>query len=393
MDEFEFSPEASSIEQPVTPPPALRPETDASLRPYEQPAAKKRPNAFWKVLSVVSICLALAMSGVALYFAAQQKGILVYDVPQSNSPTYSYRTDVKEGDALTNQEIIKKVSPSVVTVSVEVASAQGQGSGFGTGIIYTGNGYILTNAHVVEDALSISVKDYDGKTYEATLVGMDTDSDVAVIKIEAEGLTPAEFGKSSQLVPGDKVIAIGTPYVQNMEYTATEGMVSALRESVNFTDLGYMLDLIQHDAAINSGNSGGPLINIYGQVVGINTIKISGTYENLGFALQIDAVLPLAEELMNNGKIVRPGIGITGSTYSADDITGVYVHSVVEGSPAEAAGLRVGDVIIKANDTEIDSINRLKNLINACKVGDTVEITYLRDDVVKKVNMTLTELK
>lgn len=393
MDEFEFSPDASSIEQPQQPIPEQIP---AEGKVYPPPHAstireQKSGNGFWKVFSVVSLCLALTMSAVALWMAGQQKTV-VYDVPQSTTPSYNYRTDVKEGDALTSQEIIKKVTPSVVTVSVQIASEQGQGTGFGTGIIYTDNGYILTNAHVVDKALSISVKDHKGETYDAKLIGLDSDSDVAIIKIEAKDLIPAEFGQSSKTVPGDKVIAIGTPYVQNMEYTATEGMVSALRESVNFTDLGYTLDLIQHDAAINSGNSGGPLINVYGQVIGINTIKIAGTYENLGFALQIDAVLPLAEELMNHGKITRAGIGITGSTYNADDITGVYIHSVVKNGPAYNAGLREGDVIIKANDTEVDSINRLKNLINGCKIGDTVAITYLRDDVVQKVDLTLTEL-
>ena len=409
MDDFLFSPNHSSIEQtqPDSPAEKQNQTVEESTEPVavsesasrdsaEGTPAKPQKNGAWITATVLGICLSLVLGIYAVWAARNAAGAFNSpdaNIPQSVTPSYNYRTEVTEEDRLTSQEIIKKVTPSVVTVNVKI-STQGQvGSGFGTGIIYTDNGYILTNAHVVEDATSVTVTDYKGQEHPAKIIGADSDTDTAVIKIEATDLIPAEFGQSSKTVPGDKVIAIGTPYAQNLAYTATEGIVSALRDGLNFPELGFTLDLIQHDAAINSGNSGGPLINEFGQVIGINTIKISGTYDNLGFALQIDEVLPIAEELMDHGKVVRPGIGITGSSYNGDGIQGVYIHSVVSGGPAERAGLRQGDIIVKAGDTNITSINQLKEIINGQKIGDTISITYKRGDTVSTTEMVLEELK
>lgn len=401
MNEFEFTPESSSIEQsPETErfsPPSLS-ET-ANLAAFREPMlagekrSKKTPRVGpWIATTAISLVLALAMGGLSLWISLHPKTVTyaTYDVPQSNTPAYSYRDDVETGDAMTSQEIIRKLTPSVVTVTV---SKNGATAGFGSGIIYTDDGYIVTNAHVISGAQAVSVKTHDKKTYNARIVGYDSDSDVGVLKIEATDLTPAEFGKSSETVPGDRVIAIGTPYVQSMEYTATEGIVSALRSNEDLVELGYTLNLIQHDAAINSGNSGGPLINVYGQVIGINTIKISGTYENLGFALQIDEVVPLVEQLMTTGKVVRPAIGIVGSTYRGSEYSGVYVHSLTDGGPAAAAGLREGDIILKVNEQTVSSINQIKNYLNTKKIGDTVTVTYVRNNEVRETSMKLIELK
>ena len=289
MDEYHSVP--TPVEEPAV---TVQPE----------PAPKKQRNGVWMAIAIIALAVSILTASFAI--AAAGGATQAFQIPQSVTPSYNYRTEVNEGDKLTPQEIIKKISPSVVTVQV----AGPNSSGFGTGIIYTDTGYILTNAHVVDGATSIQVTLQDDRSFPATVIGSDAASDVAVIKITAPKLTPAEFGQSSVLVPGDRVIAVGTPYALELEYTATQGIVSSLRYDMNFSDLGFTMDLIQHDAAINPGNSGGPLVNEYGQVVGINSIKISGTFENLGFALQIDAVLPLAEELMNNGKITRPGIGI-----------------------------------------------------------------------------------
>lgn len=408
MDQFDFSPETSSMEQkPNTvrapqPTPAPGPQTAPVqaqpapiYTPYAAPATpapKKQRNGAWMAIAIIAVSFSLLMGAFAIY--AARNAPQSFQIPQSVTPSYNYRENVDESDKLTAQEIIKKVSPSVVTVKVEGISENGQlAAGFGTGIIYTDNGYILTNAHVVEGATTVSVTDYYGDEYRATVIGADSNSDTAVIKIDATDLTPAEFGKSSQVVPGDYVIAIGTPYAENLSYTATEGMVSALRESLKFPELGDTLDLIQHDAAINSGNSGGPLVNMYGQVIGINSIKISGTYENLGFALQIDDVLPLAEEIMNTGKVSRPGIGITGYSYESDHLKGAFVYKVVEGGPADKAGLRPNDIIIKANDTDITSIDELKEILNSHKIGDTVTLTYLREGAVRTTELVLEELQ
>ncbi len=389
MERYDFSPETSLMDQPQLPTGQPQP-AEAAPIPVEI-TPKKQKNGMWMALAIIAVCISLLMGAFAIWAAKNSQ--ISFQIPQSVTPSYNFRDDVTEGDKLTPQEIIAKVSPSVVTVSVEGIGENGQmAAGFGTGIIYTDTGYILTNAHVVDGASKISVTDYNGRTYSAKLVGSDADSDTAVIKIEATGLVPAEFGQSTKVVAGDYVIAIGTPYDTNLAYTATEGMVSALREGLNFPELGYTLDLIQHDAAINSGNSGGPLVNVYGQVIGINSIKISGTYENLGFALQIDDVLPLAEQLMNTGKVSRPGIGISGYTYDTPNLKGAFVYTVSPDSPAEQAGLQPGDIIIQAGTQTIESIDELKSLLQAMNIGDSIELTYIRDNSVHTTTLTLGDL-
>lgn len=389
MQIYDFSPETSLMDQPQ---PATAPISPVAVAPIPvEITPKKQKNGVWMAIAIIAVCVSLLMGTFAIWAAKNSQ--MSFQIPQSVTPSYNFRDNVTEGDKLTTQEIIAKVSPSVVTVSVEGMTENGQmASGFGSGIIYTDTGFILTNAHVVDGASKISVTDYNGKIYAAKLIGSDADSDTAVIKIEATGLVPAEFGQSSKLVPGDSVIAIGTPYDTNLSHTATQGMVSALRKGLNFAELGYTLDLIQHDAAINSGNSGGPLVNVYGQVVGINSIKISGTYENLGFALQIDDVLPLAEQLMNTGKVSRPGIGISGYTYDTPYLKGVVVEVVNPGSPAEKAGLQKGDIIIKAGDTDIKSIDELKTLLKTLQIGDSIELTYFRNNSIYTTQLVLGDL-
>lgn len=400
MEQFNFSPYSSSMEQTpsnevVNSPMEVQSKAASITNPVVAPASteplKKQKNGVWMAIAIIAVCFSLLMGCFAIWAATGSQQ--VFQIPQSVTPSYNFNEDVTEDDALTPQQIIQKLTPSVVTVLVQGYNEQGQlATGFGTGIIYTDNGYILTNAHVVENAASVTVRDCQGVEYSAFVIGSDSDSDTAVIKIDATGLTPAEFGESSQVVPGDSVIAIGTPYAEELSYTATSGIVSARRDNMNFPELGYTLDLIQHDAAINSGNSGGPLVNIYGQVIGINSIKIAGTYENLGFALQIDQVLPLAEEIMNTGKVSRPAIGITGSTYQSEDLKGVYVRSVTPGGPAATAGLRQGDIIIKLNQTDISDINHLKDLLDELNVGDSVTVTYLRQDTVYTAELVLADL-
>ena len=371
MDEYHSVP--TPVEEPAV---TVQPE----------PAPKKQRNGVWMAIAIIALAVSILTASFAI--AAAGGATQAFQIPQSVTPSYNYRTEVNEGDKLTPQEIIKKISPSVVTVQV----AGPNSSGFGTGIIYTDTGYILTNAHVVDGATSIQVTLQDDRSFPATVIGSDAASDVAVIKITAPKLTPAEFGQSSVLVPGDRVIAVGTPYALELEYTATQGIVSSLRYDMNFSDLGFTMDLIQHDAAINPGNSGGPLVNEYGQVVGINSIKISGTFENLGFALQIDAVLPLAEELMNNGKITRPGIGITGYTYDENDLKGAFVYTVVPGGAADKAGLKAGDVIIKAGDKDITSIEDLKAVLADLRVGDSITVTYIRSNTVHTATIVLQDI-
>ena len=376
------------------------PAEDSSVPETPQPApAKKKKTKTGRVLSVIAILLVIlslsanAFSLWVLYTHTDGTLLPEANVPQSVTPSYNYRDEISEDDLLTTQEVIRKVNPSIVTVSVTTMT-QGQTSeGIGTGIIYTDNGYILTNAHVVESAVKVTVIDMEGEEYAATVVGADSETDTAVLKIDATDLPAAEFGKASDAVPGDRVVAIGTPYAPELHNTATEGIVSAHRDDVTFSSLGGSVDLIQHDASINPGNSGGPLVNAYGQVIGINTMKIFGDYDNLGFAISIDSILPIVEQLMTDGKIVRPGIGITGYTYQTETLSGAYVESVVKDGPADKAGLKRGDVIIKAGDVPVSTIDELKTEIRKNKIGDSITLTYMRGNMVHTTVMVLEELK
>ena len=369
--------------------------TDVTRLTKQMRKLNRKLNVRWVILSILLI-VSLAANAFALWRLNGLTGgnlLPEASIPQSYTPSYNYRDQVPADDLLTTQEIIRKLNPSVVTVSTTMA-VQGQTTGaIGTGIIFTDNGYILTNAHVVESAVEITVTDMDGKEHAATLVGADSETDTAVLKIEGTNLPAAEFGKASEAVPGDRVVAIGTPYAEELHNTATEGIVSAHRDDVTFSSLGGTVDLIQHDASINPGNSGGPLVNAYGQIIGINTLKIFGDYDNLGFAISIDSILPIAEQLMTEGKIVRPGIGITGYTYQTADLSGAYVESVVKNGPADKAGIKRGDVIIKAGDVPISTIDELKTEIRKNKIGDSITLTYMRGDTVHTTVMVLEELK
>jgi serine protease Do len=247
--------------------------------------------------------------------------------------------------------------------------------------------------------------DEDETEYDAQIVGYDLETDLAVLKIDATGLTPAEFGNSDDLRVGELVIAIGNPLGFELQNTVTCGIVSALNREVTINEKD--MTLIQTDAAINSGNSGGPLLNAYGQVVGINSAKMSSTYgssnasiEGLGFAIPISDAKDIIEDLINNGHVTgRPQFGITGVTVTESDAQhynmpqGVYVYSVTDGSAAYEAGIRQGDVIIAVEGEEIkdmDSLNEAKNKHNA---GDTIKITIFRAGEEITVDLTLQEVQ
>lgn len=289
-----------------------------------------------------------------------------------------------------------------------------QVTGTGTGIVMSEDGYIITNAHCIYDnesdykcgkAVSVSVVMADDAEteYDAQIVGYDLETDLAVLKIDATGLTPAEFGNSDDLRVGEMVVAIGNPLGFELQNTVTCGIVSALNREVTINEKD--MTLIQTDAAINSGNSGGPLLNGYGQVIGINSAKMSSTYgsasvEGLGFAIPITDAKEIIEDLINNGYVTgRPQFGITGVTVTESDAErlnmpqGVYVYSVTEGSAAYEAGLRQGDVITAVEGTEItdmDTLNEVKNQHNA---GDTIKITIFRAGETLDVDLTLQEVR
>lgn len=284
---------------------------------------------------------------------------------------------------LTLQEIYQKVEPSVVGVMCESASS----TCTGTGIIMSEDGYIITNCHVISGAHEITVELSDGEILGATIVGSDELSDLAVIKINANGLPAAEFGNSDLLQVGDEVAAIGNPLGLELKNTLTNGIISAINRDIE-TD-GRTLTLIQTNAALNEGNSGGPLINSSGQVVGVNTMKmysVASTVEGLGFAIPISLAKPIVDELIECGFVSgRPAIGITGSDVSDRAKAyyhipnGILVNSVQYSSDAYTQGLRAGDVIVQINDHEVTSLDELNEIKNQYHAGETIKLTVYRD--------------
>ena len=317
-----------------------------------------------------------------------------------------------------------KILPSIVGIEVSYSvTSNSIGSFFGysqpqtstatatgSGIIISEDGYIVTNNHVVDSsssnsyyelskATSIKIKlnsdTYgDDATYDATVVGQDSQTDLAVLKIEKTGLTKAEFADSDQAVVGEFVMAVGSPL--GLDTTVTQGIISAVNREVESDGTKYTC--IQTDAAINSGNSGGALINSDGKVIGINTLKLSGTgVEGIGFAIPINSATDVISQLKDHQKALRPYIGITG--INLDEQTakkyklevGVYIKSVEDFSPAEKAGLKAGDVIIKADGKSITTMDELNEIKNSHQIGDTMTLTVNRNGNNKDISVTLEE--
>jgi len=260
-------------------------------------------------------------------------------------------------------------------------------SAAGSGFIISENGYILTNYHVIEDAEEVKVATYDGETYDAEIIGYDDSNDIAVLKIDAENLVPVKIGDSDKLRVGEEVIAIGNP-LGELTFTLTKGVVSALNRDVTIEN-GVSMKLIQTDCAINSGNSGGALFNMKGEVIGITNAKYSSSsygasVDNIGFAIPINSLIKIYESIIENGYILKPFIGITGQTISEDimQITGlkggVRVYEVSEDSPAAEAGLQSGDVIISANGKDLKEFGDLSDMIAKSDPGDKLEMKVYR---------------
>lgn len=296
---------------------------------------------------------------------------------------------------LTLQEIYKKVAPSVVGVSCSTGSS----SSTGTGIIMSEDGYIITNYHVIDDSVSITVELNAGDQYKASLVGGDETSDLAVIKIDVHSLPAAEFGDDQQLEVGDEVAAIGNPLGLELKGTLTNGIVSAINRDITMN--GRSMTLIQTNAALNAGNSGGPLINNYGQVVGINTMKLSSylsSVEGLGFAIPISLAKPIVDELISQGYVTgRPAIGITGQDVTSRASLyyripgGVMIKSVQPGTDAEAKGIMAGDIITAANGTAVSTMDELNAIKAGFVAGDIITLTIYRSGEVFDIDVALVD--
>lgn len=314
-------------------------------------------------------------------------------------------TDIIKGQVLDVTQIAEKVGPSVVgivnnqTYTTRYGGTYETEGGSGSGIIISSDGYVITNSHVIEGASSVKVVLNSGEEYSAKLVGYDNKTDLAVLKIDATGLPAAELGKSSDLKVGELAVAIGNPLGLEFQGSVTAGVISALNRTVEVD--GRQYTLVQTDAAINPGNSGGPLVNKYGQIIGINTVKISSSdTEGMGFAIPIDVALPVIEELIENGYVSgRPQIGISIRDISEsmsryyDLPVGIYVVSVSTGSGAEKAGIQPGDVIVKADGKTVTTSDELNDVRDTHKAGEQIKLTLVRDGKTMDINVTLGEEK
>ncbi|MDH5696435.1 MAG: trypsin-like peptidase domain-containing protein [Dehalococcoidia bacterium] len=325
-----------------------------------------------------------------------------------NSPSsasgYLY-VDEEIGPELSTQELVAEVAPAVVSIVTETVGynwfwqAVPQ-TGAGSGIIISSDGYIVTNNHVVEDAQKVTVTLSDGSAFAATIVGTDAQTDLAVVKIDANNLTYLHFLSNSleQLSVLDPVVAVGNALALPGGPTWTTGVVSNLGRSIEEENGVVLDDIIQTDAAINAGNSGGPLLDTAGQVVGIN-VAIASNAENIGFAISTDTAIPVVNSLIDKGKVVRPWLGVEVTTvtstiqhyYNLSVDAGALITSVGSGSPADEAGLRAGDVITKIDGEDISTAAELTSSINSHQIGDQIEIVYYRGSVQKVATATLEE--
>lgn len=356
-----------------------------------------------------------AAGGFAVYRAVQQRSSLPSPI-QEVLPVSS--TDPSQTLVLNNTDIetaitqsVQRVGPAVVTV---VGTIPGQMTFFGptgdqtvsgSGFFISDRGYILTNNHVVEGTKEVKIVLSDGSEQSATIVGTDIYSDIAVLKTDGTVPAVASLGNSDKLDPGESVIAIGSP-LGNFKNTVTVGVVSATGRSID-TGNGYQIeDLIQTDAAINHGNSGGPLVNLAGEVIGINTLVVRNTNsgdvaEGLGFAIPVNTAQAIAQQIIEQGYFARPYIGINfqpinpdiAARYNLPAQWGVYVTEVSSGGPASKAGLQRGDIITKIGDVALDETHSYVNTLFTFQPGDQVTLTLMRGKNEMQVQVTLGEAK
>src|SRR4030043_48173 len=310
--------------------------------------------------------------------------VVTNTVPNSTSFALEYLcVDEKIGSELSTQELVATVAPAVVSIVTETVSynwfwqAVPQ-TGAGSGIIISPEGYIVTNNHVIEDANKVTVTLSNGSTYEATMVGTDAQTDLAVVKIDASNLAYLHFLSDSleQLSVLDPVVAVGNALALPGGPTWTLGVVSNLGRSIELNTGVVLNDIIQTDAAINAGNSGGPLVNMAGQIVGIN-VAIASNAENIGFAISTDTAVSVVQSLITEGNVIRPWLGVEVSTvtstiqhyYNLSVNAGALITSVTGGSPAEKAGLRAGDVITSINDVDIRTSKDLVSAVGYLEMG------------------------
>lgn len=358
---------------------------------------RKRNKVPMILVIIIGVILVSVLSSLATYFLVTRGSV---QITGANNTTYNVEN--VENPVVAVAQI---AGPSVVGVSVtyyeqSIFGQLAEGESEGSGIIYSEDGYIITNYHVIEDAVNsssaaVKITLSDETEYQAEIVGTDEVTDLALLKIDPEEkLTPATFDDSSNIQVGELAVAIGNPLGQEFAGSVTVGYISALNRDIT-TD-GRTYNVIQTDAAINPGNSGGALVNSKGEVIGINTIKISDdSVEGLGFAIPSNDALKIIEELKVTGKIIRPYVGIYGIDLDEATATrnrlveGIYVYQVQDGSPAQEAGLQNGDIIVEFDGQEVKTTQELNDIKNKKEIGDSVHIKVYRAGEYKEGDLVL----
>lgn len=366
---------------------------------------------------VVALALCCSLLGGAVGAGAMAIGTSMTGT--SGGSRSSSTSTILQGDRPTSAINVSKIDTSKEMTAAEVYAAnvnstvgittsittnywgyQTTAAASGSGFILTADGYILTNYHVIENSNSVKVTMYDGTSYDATIVGYDESNDIAVLKIDATGLTPVVLGDSDKLNVGDPVVAIGNP-LGELTFSLTVGYVSALDREVTLSS-GTTMDLIQTDAAINSGNSGGALFNSYGEVVGITNAKYSSSsssgsasIDNIGFAIPINHVKNIITSIIEKGYIVKPYIGVSVTTVSSEMVSyglpqGAAIKAISENSPAAECGLKINDIITAINGEEITTSSELVKIVSASHPGDEMTLTVYRQGESEQLTLTLT---
>lgn len=386
-----------------------------SFLPSSAPKEKKSGIWIFVVLAFVFSLVGGALGASATYWLLnEQKDESVElsgnnkqettQIQISNRPEIE-QVPVENGESMTPAQVYTQNVNSTVGITTSVTTNywgyQTTSAASGSGFIITNDGYILTNYHVIEGSSSITVNLYDGNSYEADLIGYDSSNDIAVIKVDAENLTPVIIGNSDNLHVGDNVVAIGNP-LGELTFSLSMGVISAMDRRVTMSTGGTM-NLLQTDCTINSGNSGGALFNLYGEVVGITNAKYSNNgnstqaaIEGIGFAIPIDDVMPIVESIIEKGYFAKPYIGISVIDVSTETQgyglpQGAAVQSVTEGSPAENGGLQQNDIITQVDGKAISGSSDLVEIVGSKEIGDTLELTVYRKGQTLTLTITVGE--
>ena len=384
-------------------PPQQEPYFQADPIPVKRPKKKRKKHVLSWLLIIAFVLSCCSVTAYSVYRYHQIESAKVFQ--QLQEQIKDLQEEIKENsftgngnsisgtpnastDGMTPGQVYAKCADSVVAIVAASSTTSSSGSGF----IISADGYVLTNYHVVEGSTLVTVTMHDGTTFTASAVGYDDTHDIALLKVDATDLPAADIGKSSDLIVGDQVVAIGNP-LGELTSTLTVGYISAKERDVT-TD-GSIINMLQTDAAINSGNSGGPLFNMKGHVVGITTAKYSGTttsgasIEGIGFAIPIDDISDKIQQIKENGYVSTPYMGVSVSNRVSG--YGAYVESVEKDGAAYAAGIQAGDLIMAIDDHEVTSVETLTRTLGKYQVGDTATVTVLRGRRMVELTITFKE--